>query len=466
MSEPLAVHPHVLLPPGEPARSVAAELFTEVVGAPIVSPHGHVEAAVLAQDTPFPDPAALLVTPDHYVARLLHADGVALDELRPPAEPRAIWRRLCEHWPALAGTVVRLWLELILHDVLGVRVVPAAATADALFDELSERLALPESRPRALYGRFGIEVLATTDDPADDLRHHRALAADPGWEGRVVPTFRPDAYLDVARPGWPGRIERLAAAADTDIAGYDDFVTALERRREFFAQHGATASDHGIECLATERLDDRTARRIFAAALRGDSEPREAAAFGAHMLDELARMSCEDGLVMQLHPGVLRDHHGPTLRAYGPDAGADIPVRAEFTRALRPLLERYGTHPRFRMVPFTVDETTFSRELAPLAGFYPSVFLGAPWWFLDSPAGMLRFRRAVTDTVGFHRTAGFVDDARALCSIPARHEVARRVDCAFLAGLVCEHRLALAEAVAIARDLAYDRPLLVFRLGA
>jgi glucuronate isomerase len=466
MSEPLAVHPHVLLPPGEPARSVAAELFTEVVGAPIVSPHGHVEAAVLAQDTPFGDPAALLVTPDHYVARLLHADGVALDELRPPAEPRAIWRRLCEHWPALAGTVVRLWLELILHDVLGVRVVPSAATADALFDELSERLALPESRPRALYARFGIEVLATTDDPADDLRHHRALAADPGWEGRVVPTFRPDAYLDVARPGWPGRIERLAAAADTDIAGYDDFVTALERRREFFAQHGATASDHGIECLATERLDDRTARRIFAAALRGDSEPREAAAFGAHMLDELARMSCEDGLVMQLHPGVLRDHHGPTLRAYGPDAGADIPVRAEFTRALRPLLERYGTHPRFRMVPFTVDETTFSRELAPLAGFYPSVFLGAPWWFLDSPAGMLRFRRAVTDTVGFHRTAGFVDDARALCSIPARHEVARRVDCAFLAGLVCEHRLALAEAVAIVRDLAYDRPLLVFRLGA
>ena len=466
MSEPLAVHPHVLLPPGEPERGVAAELYAEVAGAPIVSPHGHVDAALLADDTPFDDPAALLVTPDHYVARLLHADGVALDELRPPTEPRAIWRRLCEHWPALGGTVVRLWLELILHDVLGVRVVPSAATADALFDELSERLALPESRPRALYRRFGIEVLATTDDPADDLRHHRALAEDPAWEGRVVPTFRPDAYLDVARPGWPARIERLAAAAGVDIAGYDDFVNALERRREFFAQHGATASDHGIQCLATERLDDRTARRIFAAALRGDSEPREAAAFGAHMLDELARMSCDDGLVMQLHPGVLRDHHGPTLRAHGADAGADIPVRAEFTRALRPLLERYGTHPRFRMVPFTVDETTFSRELAPLAGFYPSVFLGAPWWFLDSPAGMLRFRRAVTDTVGFHRTAGFVDDARALCSIPARHEVARRVDCAFLAELVCEHRLTLAEAAAIARDLAHDRPLLVFRLGA
>lgn len=465
MSAPLAIHPHVLLPPGEPARGVAAELYTEVVGAPIVSPHGHVDAAVLARDEPFGDPAALLVTPDHYVTRLLHAHGVALEALRPPTEPRAIWRRLCEHWGLLGGTVVRLWLELILHDVLGVRIAPSAATADALFDELSDRLALRESRPRALYKRFGIEVLATTDDPADDLRHHRALAADPGWTGRVIPTFRPDAYLDPSRPGWRERIGRLAAAADVDIATYDDFVTALERRRAFFARHGATASDHGVERLATERLDDRAARRIFAAALRGDGDAREAAAFGAHMLDELARMSCEDGLVMQLHPGVLRDHHGPTRRAHGPDAGADIPLRAEFTRALRPLLERYGTHPGFRIVPFTVDETTFSRELAPLAGFYPSVFLGAPWWFLDSPAGMLRFRSAVTDTVGFHRTAGFVDDARALCSIPARHEVARRVDCAFLAGLVCEHRLALAEAAAIARDLAYDRPRLVFRLG-
>jgi glucuronate isomerase len=466
VSEPLAIHPHILLPPGEPARSVAAELFAEVAGAPIVSPHGHVDAALLAQDAPFGDPAALLVTPDHYVVRLLHAHGVALDELRPPADPRAIWRRLCEHWPLLGATVVRLWLELILHDVLGVRVTPSAATADALFDELSERLALPESRPRALYRRFGIELLATTDDPADDLRHHRALASDPGWDGRVVPTFRPDAYLDVAHPAWPERIGRLAAAAGIEIATYDDFVAALRDRRAYFAEHGATASDHGVERLATERLDEPAARRIFAAALRGDAGARDAAAFGAHMLDEMARMACDDGLVMQLHPGVLRDHHGPTLAAHGPNAGADIPVRGEFTRALRPLLERYGTHPGFRMVLFTVDETTFSRELAPLAGFYPSVYLGAPWWFLDSPAGMLRFRRAVTDQIGVHRTAGFVDDARALCSIPARHEVARRVDCAFLAGLVCEHRLALEDAVTLARELAYDLPRRVFRLGA
>jgi glucuronate isomerase len=466
MSEPLAIHPHVLLPAAQPARGVAAELYAEVAGAPIVSPHGHVEAALLERDMPFSDPAALLVTPDHYVTRLLHAHGVALEALRPPADARSIWRRLCEHWPLLSGTVVRLWLELTLHGVLGARVAPSAATSDELFDALSQRLARPESRPRALYERFAIELLATTDDPADDLRHHRALAADPRWAGRVVPTFRPDAYFDLARPGWPARIERLATAADMPVDTYDAFVAALQRRRGFFAEHGATSTDHAVERLRTERLDDRSARRTFAAALRGECGPREAAAFGAHMLDEMARMSCEDGLVMQLHPGVQRDHHGATLRAHGPNAGADIPVRADFTSGLRPLLERYGTHPRLRIVLFTVDETTFSRELAPLAGFYPSVYLGAPWWFLDSPAGMLRFRRAVTDTIGFHRTAGFVDDARALCSIPARHEVARRVDCAFLAQLVCEHRLSLAEAAAIARELAHDLPLRVFRLSA
>lgn len=466
MSRPLVIHPQILLPPAEPARSVATALYAEVAGLPIVSPHGHVDAALLVRDEPFTDPAALLVSPDHYVTRLLHAHGVALGALLPPAEPRAIWRLLCEHWPLLAGTVVRLWLELVLHDVLDIRVAPSAASADSLFDELSEQLARPELRPRALCERFGIDVLATTDDPADDLRPHRALAADPAWKGRVVPTFRPDAYLDCSRAGWPAAIERLAAAADVPIDSYDGFVAALEVRRGVFAERGATSTDHGVEHLATERLGDRAARRIFAAAMRGEAAPQEAAAFGAHMLDEMARMSCEDGLVMQIHPGVLRDHHGATFRAHGPNAGADIPMRAEFTSALRPLLQRYGTASRFRMVLYTVDETTFARELAPLAGFYASVFVGAPWWFLDSPDGMRRFRRAVTDSVGFHRTAGFVDDARALCSIPARHEVARRVDCAFLAELVCEHRLAVDEAAAIARDLAHDLPLHVFRFAA
>ncbi len=464
MTGALRIDPQILLPATQPLRGVASELYAQVAGAPIVSPHGHVDAELLARDAPFGDPAALLVTPDHYVARLLHAHGVALDALRAPADPREVWRLLCEHWPLLAGTVVRLWLELILHDVLGARTAPSRATADALFDELCERLAQPRLRPRALLARHRVQLLATTDDPGDDLRHHRALADDESWTGRVVPTFRPDALLNPARPDWRERVRRLAAAAQMAVERYEDFVAALEQRRGAFAAHGATATDHGVQRLSTERLDDGAARRIFAAALRGDCSRAEAAAFGAHMLDEMARMSCEDGLVMQLHPGVLRDHHGATRRAYGPDAGADIPLRAEFTTALRPLLERYGTHPRFRLVLYTVDETAYARELAPLAGFYPSVHLGAPWWFLDSPAGMLRFRRAVTDTIGFHRTAGFVDDARSLPSIPVRHDVARRVDCAFLAELVCEHRLSLDEAARVARDLAGGQARRVFGL--
>lgn len=454
MSEPLSIHPEILLPPGEPERGVAAELYAQLAGAPIVSPHGHLDARLLADDRPFEDPAALLVTPDHYVTRLLHAHGVALEELRPSADPRSTWRHLCDHWSLLSGTVVRLWLELTLHDVLDARTTPSPATSDLLYDELSQRLARPEYRPRALYERFGVELLATTDDPADDLRHHQALDADPGWRGRVIPTFRPDAYLDPARPDWHMCIGRLAAAVDTPIDTYEDFIVALEERRSLFAEHGATSTDHGVEHLQTERLGDSAARRIFATALRGEGTEQDAAAFHAHMLDEMARMSCEDGLVMQLHPGMSRDHHRRTLRVHGPHVGADIPLQAEFTMGLRPLLGRYGTHRRFRIVLFTVDETTFSRELAPLAGFYPSVYVGAPWWFLDSPAGMLRFRRAVTDTIGFGRTSGFVDDARVLCSIPARHEVARRVDCAFLAELVCDHRLAIDEATAIAAELA------------
>jgi len=464
MSWPLEIHPHLLLPPSEPAHSVAVELYAGVAELPIVSPHGHIDAALLAQNEQFPDPGALLVTPDHYVTRLLHAHGVAIDELRPPADPRLIWRHLCRHWSRLSGTATRQWLELTLHDVFGLRLAPSAATADMLFDELSQRLARPEFSPRALYERFAIELLATTDAPADDLRHHRALAADPSWDGRIVPTFRPDAVLDLSRPDWPAQIGRLAAAVDAPIDTYEAFVGALEERRSFFAAHGATCTDHGVELLETERLEAGAARGIFAAGLCGEAQPHEAVAFHGHMLNEMARMSCEDGLVMQLHPGVQRDHHGPTLRAHGTNAGADIPVRTEFTSALRPLLERYGTHQRFRVVLYTTDESTLSRELAPLAGFYPSVYLGAPWWFLDSPAGMRRFRLAVTETIGFHRTTGFVDDARALCSIPARHEVARRVDCAFLAGLVCEHRLTLTEAATIASDLAHDQPLRVFRL--
>jgi glucuronate isomerase len=429
-------------------RGLARRLYEEIRALPIVSAHGHVDPTLLAEDRPFPDPATLLVTPDHYVTRLLHAHGVGLSQLgltgtgeRSCPEPRAVWRLLCEHWWAFRGTPSRYWLEAELADIFGVTTRPAAHTADVLFDELSEKLASPEFRPRALFERFGVETLATTDDPCSDLAAHRALAADNAVSGRVVPTFRPDAYLDPSRADWTNRVADLGRVAGVSTGDYAGFLAALAARRQYFISQGATATDHSPADAGSEPLDRREAGRIYTAAMAGTATSHEQVAFRRHMLSEMARMACEDGLVMQLHPAVCRNHHTPTAEVFGSDTGHDIPVAVEFTRALRPLLERYGTHPRFRLVLFTVDESTWSRELAPLAGFYPSVFVGVPWWFLDSPNGMRRFRNAVTDTVGFHKTSGFVDDTRAFCSIPVRHDMARRVDCGYLAELVAAHVL-------------------------
>jgi glucuronate isomerase len=468
----IELHPDRLLPTEPTVRSIARRLYDDVAGLPIISPHGHVDPAILADDEPFGDPANLLVVPDHYVTRLLHSHGIPLDALGVPpgapvgtATPREIWRTFCSHFWAFRGTPSRYWLEEELVSVFGVGVRPSAATADELFDQLTERLAAPDCRPRALYERFGIEVLATTDDPASDLGAHQRLVDDPTWKGRVVPTFRPDAYLDPSRADWAEAVAQLGSASGCDTSTYTGYITALEQRRAYFKRNGATATDHGHADAGSEPLDTPDAARIFANALMGNAGPDEHAAFRRHMLSEMARMACDDGLVMQLHPSVLRDHHSATFETFGRDVGGDMPVTAEYTRALRPLLERYGTHPTFRMVLFTTDEDVFSREIAPLAGFYPSVFVGAPWWFIDTPDAILRFRQAVTDTVGFHKTAGFVDDTRAYCSIPVRHDMARRLDCGYLARLVAEHRLPEEEAAETARDLAYRLPSSTFRLA-
>lgn len=436
----------------------------------MISPHGHVEARLLLDDEPFADPASLFVTPDHYVTRLLHADGVDLGDLGvgkgplPEAAARHAWRLLCERWHVTAGTPVRLWLEAELAETFGVGLRPSAATASLIYDQVAERLAEDAYRPRALYERFGIRVLATTDDPCDDLSAHRALAADPTWHGRVVPTFRPDRYLEAGRPTWRKDVARLGETAGVDTGDYAGYLRALEGRRRHFVDHGATAADHGHLDAGTEPLEDHEAARCYRAALAGEITGEEAAAFRRHMLFEMARMSCEDGLVMMLHPGVLRCHDRPAGARFGPDTGHDIPVRLELTEALRPLLERFGTHPGFHLVVFTVDETLWSRELAPLAGFYPCCYVGVPWWFLDAPDAIRRFHAAVTETAGFSRLAGFVDDTRAFCSIPARHDMARRVDAGMLARLVAEHRLDEEEATGIARDLVAARPVAVFKL--
>lgn len=464
-------HPDRLLPADPAERAIARRLYESVRDLELISPHGHVDAALLAENQPFEDPASLLVTPDHYVTRLLHAHGVELGELglrdrdgAAGASPREVWRNFCSHWHFFLGTASRQWIESELYDVLGVRVQPSAQTADALFDEVAQRLAKPEFRPRALYESFNIAVLATTDDPADDLRHHRFLADDPTWSGRVVPTFRPDRYLDATSTAWTAALETLAEASGIDTGSYQGLVRALEARRDFFRANGATATDHSALDPEMAFLEQADASRLFDQVRSGNATPEQARLLSRQLLGENARMSSEDGLVMALHTGSCRNHHPETFRRFGADTGHDIPVRADFTLALRPMLERFGTHPRFQTVVFTLDETVFSRELAPLAGFYPSMYLGAPWWFLDAPRAMRRFRDAVTETAGFYRSSGFIDDTRGFCSIPARHDTARRVDAGHLASLVTEHVLSEDDAARVLADLNDRQPRKAFRL--
>jgi glucuronate isomerase len=466
----LAPHPDRLFPVEPNVRNVARRLYDTVKDLPIISPHGHVDPQMLVDNEPFSDPANLFVTPDHYVTRLLHANGVALKELGVGrgrlAEPdaRHAWRQLCGNWHLYRGTPVRYWLESELADIFEVTVRPSADTADQIYDQIAERLRQDAYRPRALFDRFAITVLATTDDPGDDLSAHTALANDSDWPHRVIPTFRPDRYLEPSGDGWPDLMARLGDVSGADTGTYAGWVQAMETRRAFFKERGAVSTDHSHEDVRTDPLEGAEAERIYTAALAGKADAAEATALRRHMLLEMARMATEDGLTMTLHPGVRRGHHGPTLTTYGPDTGHDIPLRMEFTDALRPLLERFGTHPNLNLVLFTLDETVFSRELAPLAGFYPSVYVGAPWWFLDAPDAIRRWRRAVTETIGFTRTSGFIDDTRAFCSIPARHDMSRRVDCGFLAELVAEHRIDEDEAVETAVDLVAGRPREVFKL--
>jgi glucuronate isomerase len=460
-----AVDPDRLFPSDPGTRAIARELYDAVAGAPIISPHGHVPAELLLEDQPFSDPAQLLVSKDHYVTRLLHAFGVGLDTLgvNGPAEPRAVWGALAHHWQRFAGTASAYWLRDELHSVFGIGEELGDDNADAVFDAISARLAEPAFRPRALLERFGIEVLATTDDPLDDLAAHRALAADPTFRGRVIPTFRPDAYLDPDAAAFPKALPRLLAATGQP-ATFRGYVRGLEQRRAHFVEHGAVSVDVGVTDARTLDLEPTEAERLFALVLSGDATAEERGAFRAHMLLQTARMSVEDGLVMTLHAGVHRNHSTVTHRAFGPDSGHDIPVRTSFTAELRPLLERFGLEPGFQLIVFTVDETVYSRELAPLAGFYPSVYIGAPWWFLDAPDAMARWRSAITETAGFYRTSGFIDDTRAFLSIPSRHDTARRADSAFLARLVREGRIAMGTAEQIAQDLVTSIPRTAFKL--
>lgn len=468
MSQSIAANPDRLLPADPGTRSIARDLLARVQDLPIISPHGHVDAAVIEHNTPFPDPAALLVSPDHYVTRLIHANGASLDKLRaggPTApESREIWRTFVEAWPLFEGTASGYWLRHQFDSVFNLGADLGEMSADASYDAIAAKLVEPGFRPRQLFKDFNIEVLATTDDPLDTLASHKAIAEDSTFNGRVLPTFRPDAYLNIAHPTWSANVDRLVETAGDGASGYAGYITALENRRRYFVEHGAVSADHGVATPATLKLDRAEAERIFEIARAGKATAEDRNTFEAHMMYQMGRMSVEDGLVMTIHPGSFRNHHTPTFEAFGADTGHDIPVATNYTEAIRPLLQDFGTAKDFHLVLFTLDETVFSRELAPLAGFYPSVYLGAPWWFLDAPDAMLRFRSAVTETAGFSRSSGFIDDTRAFCSIPARHDASRRIEASFLARLVAEHRVSEDRAHEIIVDTVDSSPRRVFKL--
>ncbi|TMQ23722.1 MAG: glucuronate isomerase [Deltaproteobacteria bacterium] len=471
MTDIVTLHDDRLFPPSPSERAIARRLYAEVAGLPIISPHGHTDPAWFADDEPFPDPASLLIIPDHYVFRMLYSQGVALEDLGVPArdgrrverDPRAIFLRFAERWHLFRGTPTRLWIEQALHDVFGVRERLSAASAHRIYDQIAERLRRPELRPRALFERFGIEVLSTTESPLDPLRHHDVLRAS-GWRGRIVPTYRPDPVVDPELPEFADNVAQLGALTGEDPASWPGYLRAHATRRRFFAERGATATDHGHPSAATFDLPPAECQALLTGALAGRLTAAEAERFRGQMLVEMARMSLSDGLVMQLHPGSFRDHNPAIHRAFGRDKGADIPAATDYVHALKPLLDRFGNEPDLTLIVFTLDESSYSRELAPLAGHYPILRLGPPWWFYDSPEGMRYFRERTTETAGFYNTVGFNDDTRAFLSIPGRHDVARRMDCAFLARLVADHRLDEDEAREVAVDLAYRLAKRAYRL--
>ncbi len=461
------LHPNRLFPADPSTRQIANRLYTGVKDLPILSPHGHTEARWFAENEPFPDPATLLIQPDHYIFRMLYSQGIQLERLgigeHPIADPRAVWRLFAKHYYLFRGTPTRLWLDFVFEELFGLNMRLSEKTADAYYDAIQEKLATPEFRPRALFDRFRIEVLATTNSPLETLAHHRALR-ESGWKGKVIPTFRPDSVVDPDFDKFKENVRKLGESSSEDVSTWSGYLDALRKTRDRFRQLGCTATDHGHPTPATADLTVESASPLFERVLSGQASAAEKEMFRAQMLTEMAKMSLDDGLVMQIHPGSRRNHNQIIYRKFGRDMGGDIPTQTDYVRNLQPLLNRVGNEPKLTIILFTLDESTYSRELAPLAGHYPCLKLGPPWWFYDSPEGMLRFRETTTETAGFYNTVGFNDDTRAFLSIPARHDVARRVDCAYLATLVADHRLEEDEAHEVALDLAYRLAKAAYKL--
>ena len=471
MPKPLSLHPDRLLPAEPATRAVARELYAAVGKLPIVSPHGHTDPAWFAEDAPFGNAADLLLAPDHYVFRMLYSQGIGLEALgirNPQADPREAWRLFAANYHLFRATPSRMWLDWVFAEAFGIDVRLEAETSDLYFDRITEALATDAFRPRALFDRYGIEVIATTESPLDSLEHHAAIRAENqrpgGWQGRVLTAYRPDPVIDPEFEGFRANLGRLSELTGEDCLSWRGYLAAHRQRRAFFAKMGATSTDHGHPTARTADLAPAEAEALFAKVSRGDFTADDAELFRAQMLTEMAAMSVEDGMVMQIHPGVFRNHNADVFARFGRDKGADIPIRTEYVHALKPLLDRFGNAPGLSIILFTLDESSYARELAPLAGHYPCLKLGPAWWFHDSPEGMRRFRLMTTETAGLYNTVGFNDDTRAFLSIPARHDVARRIDCGFLAQLVVEHRLEDWEAAELAVDLTYNLAKRAYKL--
>ncbi|MFM6932873.1 MAG: glucuronate isomerase [Novosphingobium sp.] len=458
MPRPLELHADRLLPAESSTRAIARALYDTVKDLPIVSPHGHTDPQWWASDANFGNATDLLLVPDHYVFRMLYSQGVAMEDLgirNKGVDPRAAWRLFAERYHLFRGTPSRMWLDWVFAEAFGIEYRLDGETSDFYFDTITDALATDAFRPRALFERFNIETIATTESPLDSLEHHAAIRAS-GWQGNVITAYRPDPVVDPEFEGFRDNLNVLSSLTGEDCLSWSGYLAAHRQRRAFFATMGATSTDHGHPTALTADLNAIEAEALFRKVSAGQFTAADAELFRAQMLTEMARMSIDDGLVMQIHPGAFRNHNAQVFAQFGRDKGADMPSRTEYVQALKPLLDRFGNDPRLSIILFTLDESSYARELAPLAGHYPCLKLGPAWWFHDSPEGMRRFRRMTTETAGFYNTVGFNDDTRAFLSIPARHDVARRIDCGFLAELVVEHRIEDWEAAELAQDLTYN----------
>ena len=444
-------------------RQIAWDLYKEVKDLPIVCPHGHVDPKLFAENQPFPNPTELILIPDHYIYRMLYSQGISLESLGIPTvdgsqvetEHRKIWQIFGENWYLFTGTPTSLWLTHEFHEVFGIEEKLNADTAMKIYDQIQEKLAKPEFLPRTLFERFNIEVLTTTDNATSDLGYHKKIK-ESEWNGRIIPCFRPDGIVNINAKDWKKNIENLSEVSGIKINNYSSYIKAIENRREFFKSIGAVSTDHAVVEPYTHELSLQEADSIFQKALSERASTEDAKLFTAHLLMEMARMSIEDGLVMQIHSGSFRDHNRIIFEKFGSDKGCDIPIQTEYTRNLYELLNKYGNNPDLTIIIFTLDESTYSRELAPLAGHYPALKLGPAWWFHDSIEGMRRYRQMVMETAGIYNTVGFNDDTRAFPSIPARHDLSRRVDSNFLATKFVQHIIDIDDAKRMSKALAYD----------